>query len=139
MALIGLLLPMEGHRTLQIDTEMIALGRHNLTLVIEFTLGALLFFVGLRAKKMSAERNAVILSIYMAATFMTIFSLSIITDVLRPSIWLRQKIEVLNCILAGMALGFYIIMVSFGYTKTLFKRVTGSNAGAKEIPERKDY
>ena len=90
----------------------------NAVWIFIFVCGCVFFWLGTRAKKVEAKRQAGILSTFLAACFFVAFILGGL-KFLKPNQWWLDAISKTQFIVDGMMLGIYMVMWIFGHWKLL--------------------
>jgi len=89
--------------------------------IFVFSIGVFFLVVGVKAKKVEEKRQAGVLSICMAICAFAFCILEILVDVLRPIHSWRHVVSIIELIIGGVWLGFYVVMLIFGHFKLLMK------------------
>ena len=102
----------------------------NVIWIFIFVCGCVFFWLGTRAKKVEAKRQAGILSTFLAACFFVAFILGGL-KFLKPNQWWSNAISKTQLIVDGMMLGVYLVMWIFGHWKLLVTPRKISDKGSK--------
>jgi hypothetical protein len=93
----------------------------NLQLFFTFICGCVCFWIGIRAKKVEENKQAVILLIFLGAGFFISCVLEIFKHLSKDNLSLISTISKIGLIIDGMILGIYFVMLTFGHLRLLKK------------------
>jgi len=91
----------------------------NVQLFLTFICGCVCFWIGIRAKKVEAKKQAGILSICLGICFFVECILRLFEDFLRANHLSIHAISTMELVVAGMMLGIYSVMWIFGHWELL--------------------
>jgi NhaP-type Na+/H+ or K+/H+ antiporter len=110
---------------------------HNVTLLFVFIIGVFFLLIGMKAKKVEEKRQAGILSICMAICAFAFCILEILVDVLKPTHSWKHTVSIIELIIGGVWLGFYVVMLIFRHFKLLMKTREISDRDSQKTGELK--